>query len=292
MVDRKKKYRIEECDGLRKGKKFCGQPNERSESGAIALVSVLVVSAVIFAVALSISIIGIGAIDVSRAAGESLKAFSAAEACLDEAALHLIRDDAWLGTGAGGALAVGDGSCSIWIRGGGSARTIIAAGVVRDAIRSVQAEFDLDSRTLTEWKEPADSIPPPINEADIVVADASQAFLLGGQKKLEGITLENIGFSDVMIDTITVAWDNSNLIEEIRIDKKKVWSWTKKGPGAPQGKQPSGTEIDIQDFRLVVGSGVKKIDRLKFNNDMTGATFSILFSMADGSTKTISNIQP
>lgn len=121
------------------------------------------------------------------------------------------------------------------------------------------------------------------NQSDFLVVDTSQATLEGGNRRLESITLENTGSVDIIIDKINITWDNSNLIEEIKIDGTRVWS--KNGPGTPTGKQPSGTEIDIQDYALVQGSGLIDFDRLKFDGDMSDSIFTIVFIMIDGSTK-------
>jgi len=129
-----------------------------------------------------------------------------------------------------------------------------------------------------------------ISQSEGLVINTAGANLGGGNKELRGITLENTGGTDIVIDKITVTWNNANLIEEIKIDNTKVWS--KNGPGAPTGKQPSGTELNIQDFTLAQGSGVIDIDKFKFDGNMTGATFSITFTMGDGSTKTVSGIAP
>jgi len=112
--------------------------------------------------------------------------------------------------------------------------------------------------------------------------DTTNAVLAGGDKRLEGITLENTSEVDVVIDKITATWDVGNLIEEIKIDGTKVWA--KNGPGTPSDKQPSGTELDIEDFTLTSGGGVIDIDHFKFDGDMSGAVFTIIFTLGDGST--------
>jgi prepilin-type N-terminal cleavage/methylation domain-containing protein len=115
-----------------------------------------------------------------------------------------------------------------------------------------------------------------------VIATTSAAIGGGGNKELQGITIENTGDIEAVIDKITITWDNSNLIEEIKIDNTRVWKHNNEGD--PNGRQPSATEIDIVNFALPVSSGVFDIDKFKFNGDMTGTVFTILFTFADGST--------
>ena len=124
-----------------------------------------------------------------------------------------------------------------------------------------------------------------VGQADGLVINTTGANLGGGNKELRGITLENIGEIDIVIDKITVTWNNGNLIEEIKIDGTKVWS--KNGPGTPTDKQPSGTELNIQDFTLTSGSGVLDIDKFKFDGSMAGGIFTILFTLGDGTTKQV-----
>ncbi len=120
-----------------------------------------------------------------------------------------------------------------------------------------------------------------------LVVDTSLAALGGGNtNELLGITLENIGSTDLTIDTINVSWTDSNrVIEEIFIDTVKVWGHT--GPGTPLGKQDSGIELDIQDVVLAQGSGVKNIDKFEFNGVLTGNIFTIVFTLSDASQKTV-----
>ena len=127
-------------------------------------------------------------------------------------------------------------------------------------------------------------------EAEFLIVDTSGANIGGGSnKELQGITVGNSGPSSITIDTITVTWDNVNLIEEIEVGGIRVWRFT--GPGVPSGRQLSGTEIDIVNFVITSGA-TDPIDKIKLNGSMIGATFSITFKMLDGSMKTATNISP
>jgi Tfp pilus assembly protein PilV len=129
---------------------------------------------------------------------------------------------------------------------------------------------------FNNWQEVA------AQSTGFVIATSSAVVGGPGDKELKGITMENTGTTDVEIDKITVTWDNSNQIEEIKIDGTRVWKHNNEG--SPSGRQPSATEIDIVDFNLVASSGVINIDKFKFNGDMSGAIFTILFTFTDLST--------
>lgn len=140
---------------------------------------------------------------------------------------------------------------------------------------------------FTYWQEVVVVATP---QADSLLVDTSGVELKKKNKELTGITIENIGATDITIDKITVFWNGTQKIEEIKINNTKVWS--KNGPGTPAGNQPSGTELDIQDFVLSVSFGVIDIDKIKFNKKIDGLTFDITFIMSDGSQKVITGITP
>ena len=123
-------------------------------------------------------------------------------------------------------------------------------------------------------------------QADSLAVDITNVAIDGGDnKRVVGITIEDSGASDITIDRMAVSWTDApggTKINEIIIDSGSVWS----------GKSNSGTELDIADFTLISGAGSYAIDSLDFSKNMTGATLSIIFTMGDGSVKTISNIQP
>jgi len=129
-------------------------------------------------------------------------------------------------------------------------------------------------------------------KSPLVVIDTSGANAGGGgDKELKGLTLENKGSMDITIDKITVTWtDTDNEIKTIKIDGTEVWD--RNGPGTPSGKQPSGTELDIQDLTLTQGSGILDIDKFKFDKDIMGDTFTIKLELIGGQTISISEINP
>ena len=132
--------------------------------------------------------------------------------------------------------------------------------------------------------------PVPSDQADNLTVDISGASIGGGgNKELQGVTVENTGTVSITIDKITLTWTNGQLIEEIKIDNTRVWKHNNEG--APDGRQPTGTEIDIVDY--IIANGVTDtVNKFKFDGNMTGDTFTIIFTMGDGSTEIVSGFSP
>jgi len=127
---------------------------------------------------------------------------------------------------------------------------------------------------LTNWQKEGGG------QADRLLVDSSKAELTGDKKNLRKIYL-NSSQGTLTIDKMIFVWDNENKIEQVRIDNTFVW----------MGKQPSGTELDIENFEIEEGEEVE-IDKVKFDGIMSGTTFSITFIMIDESIKTVSDIVP
>lgn len=88
--------------------------------GFIALTSILIISAIALAVAVSISLLGIGEARNSLDYKKGREALYLAYGCVDEALLQLKLDETYTG----GALSLGNGTCNIVISGVGSEKTI------------------------------------------------------------------------------------------------------------------------------------------------------------------------
>lgn len=123
------------------------------------------------------------------------------------------------------------------------------------------------------------------SQADALIVDTSAVGLASSNKWVTGITITNSGSANIVIDKMTVTWTggtSGSKIQGITINGGSKWT----------GNSNSGTLLNITDFTLISGAGSYPIDRLIFSKSMSGSTISIMFTMGDGSTKTISNIQP
>ncbi len=123
-----------------------------------------------------------------------------------------------------------------------------------------------------------------IDLSDTFRIDTSSAILGKGGKELRGIVLSNIGNTNLIIDKIQISWNNNNLVEEIKIGGTKVWKY-KGGVGSPQGRQPSGTVLDIVNYTLLPGSNRQL--KVRFNGNMSGSIFTIVFTLTDGTQKQV-----
>lgn len=174
--------------------------------------------------------------------------------------------------------AVRDSSCTL--NSHGSADSTSKQVTVTVTWQSIPGVVSQETATqyVTNWRNPGSC-----EEAGNFVLDLSGASLSSGGRRIEGITIQNIGPTPIVIDKITAYWSNSNRIQEIKIGSTIVWKSV--NVGSPTGAQPSGTELDIQNFILSGNSGWLQLDHFFFDYDMTGATFTIYFTMADGSIK-------
>jgi Tfp pilus assembly protein PilV len=128
---------------------------------------------------------------------------------------------------------------------------------------------------LTNWQD----IVSAGLQADYLVVDTISADVNPGDNtEAIGVTLENIGTTDITIDRMIISWSgggNNNHLRGITIDGASVWS----------GNVNPGADIDITDALLITGSGTISLDLLDFQKDITGATLNITFVMSDASTK-------
>ncbi|OHA47879.1 MAG: hypothetical protein A2806_02455 [Candidatus Terrybacteria bacterium RIFCSPHIGHO2_01_FULL_48_17] len=117
-----------------------------SHQGAAALISVFIMGAVLILVAVTLSLVSVSALDTTTGSRDGARAFAAAEACLDEALLRLIRDATFPGVSLSG--------CSVTVSGAGNTRTLRASANVAQSTRTIEADFDIGIRRITRWIEP------------------------------------------------------------------------------------------------------------------------------------------
>lgn len=138
---------------------------------------------------------------------------------------------------------------------------------------------------LTNWQE-SKYKGPRTPEAAALTVDTSSAYLTGGFKNLEGITIGNTGTPlSITIDQMKISWtDNqSNRMTQVYINGSSVW-----GPGLTS----SGNIINITNTEISSETSNIPINRILFNKNMKESVFEIIFTMMDGSTKTVSGIGP
>lgn len=126
----------------------------QANEGFIALISVLIISAVTVAIVLSIPLLGITESRSALGFKKGQEVLKIAEGCVEEALLRL-RDKA---NYSGGSLNVGDGSCTISISGTGSDRTVditATLSVPPDYVKKLQitAKRIGNSINIVTWQE-------------------------------------------------------------------------------------------------------------------------------------------
>lgn len=125
------------------------------------------------------------------------------------------------------------------------------------------------------------TLSPP--QANYLLVNTAGAVLSGNT--ITGITLQNSGPTNITIASMTVSWSGisgNRRLTSININGGTA-EWT--------GSAASGVAENITDYALVTGSAAVPLV-LGFNNTISGITVSIVFTMLDGSTKTVSGIGP
>lgn len=130
---------------------------------------------------------------------------------------------------------------------------------------------------LSNWINPNASC----GEALCLNVNVSLANVDETKKSMTGVKIINNCHRDITIDKMTLTWTVPGKITDIKIENNDYW--TKNGPGTPLGSQPSGTEIDIQDFILYAG-GTYEVTRFRFDSKIDGSIVTIKSKMRDGST--------
>jgi hypothetical protein len=122
-----------------------------NERGAAALISIVVVMALVVLVVTSVALAGLSTLEHGFAEQVSTDIILADETCAEEAIVRLQRNSAYTG----GSLTVGDVACTITVSGSGSTRTITIVGVEQNFTRRLQADISLSGSvsTITAWQE-------------------------------------------------------------------------------------------------------------------------------------------
>jgi hypothetical protein len=120
--------------------------------GYIALITVLIISAVALVIAASVSLLGIGIGQSALSGSKGENALELAEGCAEDALLK----SQLSGSYAGGNITRPEGTCVITITTSGSNWTMTATSTQTDYNRTVQVIFVRNSGspiTITTWQE-------------------------------------------------------------------------------------------------------------------------------------------
>ena len=127
-----------------------------NQRGYITLLSVLIVSTVGFAVAVTLILLGLGSGRSSFSIEQSNQAKSVANACAERALQEIRNNTAYSGNGN---LTLGQGSCSFIVSNtGGENRLINSSGQVGEVIRKVEININTINPQINilSWQEVAD----------------------------------------------------------------------------------------------------------------------------------------
>lgn len=121
------------------------------------------------------------------------------------------------------------------------------------------------------------------NQSTYLSVDTSNAKLTNRTKRLKNITVSNTNNSCyISIAEITMLWTKSrSKLRKIKLNGSNVWS----------GSIKSGVVADIVDTQINNSDG-NMSSEYRFSRRMSGDTFTITYTMTDGTTKQITGISP
>lgn len=125
--------------------------NFRAQSGFVALISAIIICAVLVIISVSISATSFfSRFNVSDAEYKK-RGSNLAEACVDEALLKLAQDPSYTG---GETINVGSDSCKIFsVSASATQYTVKTKAVFQQAVTNIQVVVDSSSFSLISWQE-------------------------------------------------------------------------------------------------------------------------------------------
>jgi len=117
------------------------------------LITMLIVGAAGLIIGISVSMSGVGELDMGFSSNQSAEALAIADGCTQDALFRLMRDRSYNG----GSLTIGDGSCTITIATVGQQKTITVVASLGKWQRTLEVDVDMATNPLTilDWSEVA-----------------------------------------------------------------------------------------------------------------------------------------
>jgi len=131
--------------------------NMENQKGFIALITVLIISAILLMISISSNLFGISESDMGLQKSQASQAFYLANLCSEDALMKLKNDINYLGNEN---LIFDNGSCSILPieSGSGESRTVKTIGSIQNQIRKIRIEMGRinPSLQISLWQEVSD----------------------------------------------------------------------------------------------------------------------------------------
>lgn len=123
--------------------------SSRAKKAAALLICVLVIGAIALVVSMNVALMGMGEMVAGTSESQSLKASAAVEACAEEALLRFSQNYSYTG----GALAVGNASCSVSVT-GTTPKSVSVVGSVGVWTRKLLFRVsNVGGLTVLSWKQ-------------------------------------------------------------------------------------------------------------------------------------------
>lgn len=121
------------------------------ERGYIAIISVLIIGAVVLAIAVTVSLLAIGEGQTSLALTKGEDALQFSEGCMEDAMLKALNNNSYVG----GTITRPEGTCTITASKSSNNWTVTATSTATVYRRTIQAHFTRSGRsiTITDWQE-------------------------------------------------------------------------------------------------------------------------------------------
>jgi hypothetical protein len=124
--------------------------NQNKEKGFVALISVIIIAAILLIVATTLSFTGFFGRFNSLEYEYKERSFTLAEACADEAILKLIVTANYNG---GETISVNGNNCSISTMTGIALKTFTTEASFQNAVTNIRVVFDTFSNSVSSWEE-------------------------------------------------------------------------------------------------------------------------------------------
>jgi len=127
----------------------------KKQKGAIALITIIIISAASLLMAYTASILGFRELDTGYVSSKGEEAFSLTDGCVEEALYRLVIDSSY----SGGSLSLSNGSCIINVTANGNDRIVAVVGTVsgpiEDYVKRVEVDLTLSGYqvTINSWEE-------------------------------------------------------------------------------------------------------------------------------------------